>query len=169
MAIKKDKILLVPVKPVIQVNGYECGVACVQTILGTRGIKSNRLNLKKNLGTTRSYGTLSGNIKNLLKNHGLKTKEKFEASMDDIENELKKGKLCMVAYQAWGEKKYYAKLQSGHYSVVFGIEEDYLWLADPFVKGDRVRYRVGVRKIRRTTFENRWMDADGLDHWMLAV
>lgn len=169
MAIKKEKILLVPVKPVIQMNGYECGVACVQTILGTRGLKSNRLSLKKKLGTNRNYGTLSGNIKSLLKDHGLKTRERFEAKIEDIEAELGKGKLCLVAYQAWGEKKYYAKLQSGHYSVVFGIEEDYLWLADPFVKGDRVRYRVGVRKIRRSTFETRWMDADGLDHWMLAV
>lgn len=169
MATKKDKILLVPVKPVIQMNGYECGVACVQTILGTRGLKSNRLSLKKKLGTNRSYGTLSGNIKNLLRDHGLKTKERFEAKIEDIETELGKGKLCLVAYQAWGKKKYYKKLQSGHYSVVFGFEKDYLWLADPFVKGERVRYRRGVRKIRKTVFEGRWMDADGLDHWMLAV
>ncbi len=169
MAVKKEKILLVPVKPVIQKNGYECGVACVQTILGTRGIKSNRLSLKKNLGTNRRYGTLSENIKSLLKSNELKVREKFKANLTDIEAELKRGKLCMVAYQAWGAKKYYAKLQSGHYSVVFGIEKDYLWLADPFVKGERVRYRSGVRKIRRETFESRWKDEDGLDHWMLAA
>ena len=166
---KKDKILLVPVKPVIQVNGYECGVACVQTILGTRGLRSNRLSLKKKLRTKPSYGTLPHNIKNLLKSHGLKTREKFEANLEDIKRELVKGRLCLVAYQAWGEKKYYTKLQSGHYSVVFGIEEDYLWLADPFVKGNRVRYRKGVRKIKKEIFQERWMDADGLDHWMLAV
>ena len=167
--IKKDKILLLPVKPVVQVNGYECGVACVQTILGTRGLKSNRLSLKKSLHTTKSYGTLSHRIKNLFKLHGLKAKEKFGANLGDIEAELSKGRLCLVAYQAWGEKKYYKKLQSGHYSVVFGIEADYLWLADPFVKGERVRYRAGVRKIKRNIFEGRWVDEDGLDHWYLAV
>jgi len=37
------------------------------------------------------------------------------------------------------------------------------------VKGERVRYRRGVRKIKKEVFEGRWMDADGLDHWMLAV
>ena len=156
-------------KPVIQVNGYECGVACVQTILGTRGIKSNRLSLKKNLRTNPRYGTLSHSIKKLLRNNGLRTKERFEAKVSDIEAEIGKGKLCLVAYQAWGEKKYYEKLQSGHYSVVFGFEKDYLWLADPFVKGDKVRYRTGVRKIKKVIFEERWVDADGLDHWMLAV
>lgn len=169
MAIKKDKILLLPVKPVIQMNGYECGVACVQTILGTRGLRSNRLSLKKSLHTNPRYGTLSHRIKNLFKSHGLRAKEKFGANLSDIGAELSKGRLCLVAYQAWGAKKYYKKLQSGHYSVVFGIEADYLWLADPFVKGERVRYRRGVRKIRKAVFEGRWMDADGLDHWMLAV
>lgn len=158
-----------PVKPKTQVNGYECGVACVQTILGTRGMKSNRLNLKKRLKTKPSYGTLSENIKEVLEDRGLRIMEKFMANMADIEAELGKGKLCLVAYQAWGAKKYYEKLQCGHYSVIFGFEKDYLWLADPFVKGDRVRYRAGVRKIRREVFEERWVDADGLDHWMLAV
>ena len=169
MVRKKDKILLVPVRPVIQVNKYECGVACVQTILGSRGLRANRLNLKKRLHTKPSYGTLVGDIKKLLLAHGLRTKEKYEANLSDIETEIGKGRLCLVAYQAWGEKKYYKKLQSGHYSVVFGFEKDFLWLADPFVKGERVRYRRGVRKIRKEVFEGRWMDSDGLDHWMLAV
>lgn len=166
---QKENIFLVPVKPVTQVNGYECGVACVQTILGTKGLRSNRLSLKKNLRTTRRYGTLSENIKEILGSYGLPTEEKFKAKLSDIETALCKGNLCLVAYQAWGARKYYKKLQSGHYSVVFGFEKDYLWLADPFVKGERVRYKTGIRKIRKTVFEERWMDEDGLDHWMLSV
>jgi predicted double-glycine peptidase len=166
---ENDKILVLPVKPVVQVNKYECGVACVQTILGTRGIKSNRLVLKRYMGTNKKYGTLGGDIKDLLEFRGLSVHEKFGANLADIEAELTLGRLCLVAYQAYGSKKYYKKLQSGHYSVVFGIEGDYLWLADPFVKGKRVRYKRGIRKIRKEVFESRWVDADGLDHWYLAV
>lgn len=165
----KDSILILPVKPVVQANGYECGVACVQTILGTRGIKSNRLTIKRYLRTNKRYGTLGGDIKELLKFRGLKVRERFKASLENIETELKRGKLCLVAYQAWGSTRYYEKLQCGHYSVVFGVEDGYLWLADPFVKGKRVRYRPGVRKIRKEVFEGRWMDEDGLDHWYLAI
>ena len=169
----KGSILILPVKPVIQANGYECGVACVQTILGTRGIKSNRLSLKGRLHTTKGYGTLPTKIREVLTLYGFKIKEKFEANLGDIESELGKGRLCLVAYQAWGAEKYYEKLQSGHYSVIFGIEKDYLWLADSFVKGKRVRYRPGVRKIKKELFEKRWRDEDGrqklYERWYLAV
>ena len=163
-----DRILILPVKPVVQVNHYECGVACVQTILRSKGVKTNRLSIKKQLRSNPRFGTYSDNIISLLLSQGLKTKERVGANLGDIETELKKGKLCIVAYQAWGYKKYFKKLQSGHYSVVFGYEKDFLWLADPYVKGDRVRYKRGVRKIRRDVFEGRWM-ASGLDRWYLAV
>ncbi len=169
----KDKILILPVKPVVQANNYECGVACVQTILGTKGIRSNRLGLKKILGTSRAYGTLPRKIKALLSSFDFRVKERFEASLADIEADLGRGKLCLVAYQAWGAKKYFESLQSGHYSVVYGIEDGYLWLSDPNVRGSRVRYRKGVRKIKREVFESRWKDVDGkkklYERWYLAV
>lgn len=168
-----NKIIILPVKPVVQANNYECGVACIQTILGTRGIRSNRQALKKLLKTNRNYGTMPRNIKEVLGAYEFKVRERFEANLDNIESELSKGRLCLVAYQAWGYKKYFETLQSGHYSVIFGIEKDFLWLADPNVRGARVRYRKGVRKIKREVFEGRWIDEDGkkkvYDRWYLAI
>lgn len=169
----KDTILILPVKPVVQANNYECGVACVQTILSSKGIRSNRLGLKKVLGTSRAYGTLPSKIKAYLSTFDFKVKEKYGATLENIEAELSKGRVCLVAYQAWGAKKYFESLQSGHYSVVFGVEEGYLWLADPNVRGSRVRYKKGVRKIKKEVFEARWKDVDGkkklYDHWYLAI
>lgn len=100
----KEKILILPVKPVVQVNNYECGVACVQTILASRAIKSNRLGLKRQLHTSKNYGTLPKRIKEALSSYELKVREKYEANLADIEAELKKGRICLVVYQAWGAK-----------------------------------------------------------------
>lgn len=173
MVKKKDKILLVPVKPTRQQNGYECGLSSVMTILKTLGVRVRKDSLKRKLGTTRRHGTHPEKIKALLANMDLGYKEKHRASLKDLENKVKKQKLCLVVYQAWGSQKYYDKLESGHYSVVFGVEKDFLWLADPFVKQKKTRYGKGIRKIKKTTFEGRWKDIDHkgkvYDHWMLAV
>jgi ABC-type bacteriocin/lantibiotic exporter with double-glycine peptidase domain len=173
VAIKKDKILLVPVKPSRQENGYECGLSSVMTILNSLGMKQRKDSLKKKLGTSSKKGTHPEKIKGFFNDMELKFRETRGATLHDLENRLKKQKLCLVVYQAWGSQKYYDRLESGHYSVVFGIEEEYLWLADPYVKGGKTRYGKGVRKIKKTTFEGRWKDVDHkgkvYDHWMLAV
>lgn len=173
MAVKKEKILLVPVKPSRQENGYECGLSSVMTILNSLGIRQRKDSLKKRLGTSSKVGTHPERIKSFLREMDLKYRETCGATLQDLESRLKKQKLCLVVYQAWGSQKYYERLESGHYSVVFGVEKDYLWLADPFVRGGNTRYGKGVRKIKKTTFEGRWQDVDHkgvlYDHWMLAV
>ena len=170
---KKDKILLVPIKPSRQENGYECGLASVMTILRTLGCKSRKDSVKRKLGTTRKHGTHPERIKGLFGDMAINFREKHGATMSDLESRVRKQKLCLVVYQAWGSQKYYNKLESGHYSVVFGFEKDYLWLADPYVRGGKTRYGKGVRKIKKTIFEGRWKDVDQkgvvYDHWMLAV
>ncbi|EKD53111.1 MAG: hypothetical protein ACD_61C00151G0004 [uncultured bacterium] len=173
MVRKKDKILLVPVKPVRQENGYECGLASVMTILRTLGCKSRKDTVKRRLGTTSRRGTHPERIKGLFREMDLNFREKHGASLHDLENRVKKQKLCLVVYQAWGSQKYYDRMESGHYSVVFGVEKDYLWLADPYVRQQKSKYGKGIRKIRKETFDGRWKDVDHkgvlYDHWMLAV
>jgi ABC-type bacteriocin/lantibiotic exporter with double-glycine peptidase domain len=62
----KSKIVVLPIKPVVQKNHYECGVACVGTILKTMGLKYNHASIKKHLGANKEYGTLPRRIKGLL-------------------------------------------------------------------------------------------------------
>lgn len=166
-------MVVLPIKPVVQQNHYECGVACVGTILKTIGLKYNHERVKKHLGTNREYGTLPVRIAGYLGSRKVDYKEKHRASLDDLERNLRRGRLCLVAYQAWGNKKYFETLESGHYSVVFGYEKDYLWLADPFMKKDKARYKKGIRKIRKDLFLERWVDEDGkkrlYKNWYLAV
>lgn len=173
MAVKKEKILLVPVKPSRQENGYECGLSSVMTILNSLGLKQRKDTLKKRLGTSSKVGTHPERIKTFLKEMDLKFRETHGATLGDLESRLKRQRLCLVVYQAWGSHRDYERMESGHYSVVFGFERDYLWLADPFVKGGKTRYGKGVRKIRKTVFESRWRDMDHkgevYDHWMIAV
>jgi uncharacterized protein YvpB len=137
------------------------------------GRRVARKTLKTALGTNKDEGTLPGKIKEVLKSNGVLFAEKDRASLADLERQVKKGRLCLVAYQAWGAKKYFDSRQSGHYSVVFGFEKDFLWLMDPNVRGGRVRYRKGVRKIKKNVFEKRWVDEDArrkvYDHWYLAI
>jgi ABC-type bacteriocin/lantibiotic exporter with double-glycine peptidase domain len=169
----KGKILLLPVKPVIQRNSYECGVACVGTILKTIGLKYDRIKVKEALKTNPKWGTDQAMIKKYLRDCGVSFLVRKESSIVEVERQVKKGRLCLVAYQAWGAKKYYETMQSGHYSVVCGYENNYLWLADPFVKKKSLRYQRGLRKIRKEVFLERWKDVDSKDkvysRWFLAI
>lgn len=173
MSVTQKRIWLVPVKPSRQKNGYECGLSSVMTILNSLGIRQRKEVLKKKLGTSSRLGTHPERIKSFLREMGLAYRETRGGTLQDLERRLKARRLCLVVYQAWGSQKYYDRLESGHYSVVFGFENEYLWLADPFVKGDKTRYGKGVRKIKKTVFESRWKDMDHrgviYDHWMLAV
>ncbi len=169
----KQAIFVLPVKPYTQVNNYECGVACVQSVLAYVGQKVGRLALKKEMGTNREDGTDQGKIKKALRSRGVTCNEFHDSSLATLEKHVSKGKLCLVAYQAWGAKKYFDTLQSGHYSVVFGFEKEYLWLMDPNVRQGRVRYRKGIRKIKKASFLNRWKDVDSKGrvyrNWYLAI
>lgn len=167
------KIVVLPIRPYIQVNNYECGLACTQSLLDYAGHSVSRLRLKKVLGTSRDIGTPPIAIKRILRSKGVKFREKQASTVNELKAQIDKGRVALVAYQAWGSKKYFESLQSGHYSIVFGYEKDFLWLMDPNVRGGRVRYRKGVRKIRKEVFLSRWRDEDCkkkiYDRWFLSV
>lgn len=170
---QKENIHILPVKPEEQSNGYECGLSSVMTILRSLGIDPEKKRVKAKLDTNSMIGTSPDSIKALFTELDVVFDEKHKSSLKEIEKMLKSSKMCLVAYQAWGAEKYYQKLQSGHYSVIFGTEKNYLWLADPAVHKANARYGKGIRKIKKEIFLSRWKDVDYkeqlYDRWMLAV
>jgi len=119
-------------------------------------------------------GTRIKNIKKLLDEEGVEYFEASGAGISDLEAALSVGYVCLVCYQAWGTEEEMDTLESGHYSVVFDVDEKSVWFIDPSVlKEDEVGEGIGVIFRTREDFDKRWRDkgveGEIYDHWMLAV
>ena len=172
---QKGRKRVVRIEPVIQKFNYDCGGAAVSNLLLMLGKgEVLKTELYQRLEVDPVNGTRINNIKKLLDEEGV---EYFEASgvgILDLEAVLSTGYVCLVCYQAWGTEEEMDTLESGHYSVVFDVDETNVWFIDPSVlKEDEVGEGIGVIFRSREDFDKRWRDkgveGEIYDHWMLAV
>ncbi len=107
------------------------------------------------LKTTQTHGTWGKDLKTGAEEIGFKAELKDEATFEDIEEWLKKGVPPIVNWFTPGRTDYHADLlyPEGHYSVVSGLDEKYIYLQDPEIGG--------MRKIPRDTFMGIWFDYEG--------
>ena len=150
----------------------DCGPAAVRSIYASiTGIILDEKNLKIMLGTN-DNGTRPEAIKKFFEEKGLIVVEAENQTIDDIKRELLAGKLCLVVYQAWGTEKEYLELESGHYSVIYGIDEEDVYLMDPSIHKDD-GLGIGKRKLSLERFLANWRDKDENGRvyirWCLAV
>lgn len=72
-----------------------------------------------------------------------------------------------------GSHKEIQDLESGHYSVVFGYDKKYLWLADPSKHHTHKQKMWGARKINKKLFNKVWIDTNDntkiYKKWILTV
>lgn len=120
-----------------------------------------------------SVGTLIEDIISFFENNGVEYEEKTLCTLQDLEVCLSQGKVCLVEYQAWGTEEEKDKLLSGHYSIVFCMDEENVYLVDPGFEVDKtldIENAVTVR--RREDFYKRWFDGEPggrYDHWMVSA
>ena len=154
---------------------YDCGLGAFSTwmlILDREDVL--KTDLYSRLGVNEVDGTKSEKIKEVLNDEKIAYAEVTNAKIEDLEAVIGIGGSCLVSYQAWGEPAEIEKMECGHYSIVFDIDEEFVWLIDP---SEDVEYTPGFGKgvVRRTReeFEKLWVDkgADGTiyDHWLLAA
>lgn len=162
------------IEPIVQQSDYDCGPAAVSSLL----LLADREDVLKTDVNTRLKvdhdGTKPANIKKLLTDEKIEFVEMFGASMDDLDQKLKNGYVCLVAYQMWGTEEEYKNLDGGHYSIVFDMDEQYVWLIDPSIREQEIyEFGIGINRLTREEFEGKWIDKDIeeklYDHWMLAV
>lgn len=163
-----------PVNPVLQEFNYDCGKAAVKTLLKTLGIDVEEQKLQDILKTDEVAGTHPTRIIEALESLGLEFVEKIGATVADIEEKIIEGFYCLVVYQAWGTPEDHATLESGHYSLAYGVSDDDIHLADPAVTvDDELGMGDGLRAIPKEDFNRDWIDQDLegnlFDHWMVAV
>jgi len=165
----------IEVKPVVQKNDYDCGGAAVSTLL----LMLQREDVLKTdvysrLGVNPVDGTKSIKIKELFNEEGISYLEILRGSLVDIENIIAAGGVCIMSYQAWGEPEEIERLECGHYSIIFDIDEEFVWLIDPSWEGEYVSgLGLGVIKRPKEEFDKLWIDKgiDGTiyEKWLLAV
>lgn len=134
-------------------KGY-CGPAVLKMILEFYGIKKSEKTLAHLAGTTMEDGTNANQMQGVLHLFGLKTKIKNNSTFNDIKKYLDKDIPVIVDWFTRGRKDYSdSVVADGHYSIVVGLDTQFIYLQDP---------EIGrVRKIKRNDFLRVWFDFTG--------
>jgi uncharacterized protein len=142
-----------------QSANYSCGATAFQAVLCYWGIDIEENELIDLLNTSTDYGTDEMDIVRVAKQMGLEAELKDNLTLMDLEESINKGVPVIVDCQSWKSSIYSNVSWSddwydGHYMVVIGIDENNIYLEDPYTLGSR-----GF--IPRKEFLERWHNPGG--------
>jgi len=160
---------------VTQKFDYDCGGAsfCTWMIMINRE-DVLKTDVYRRLDVNPVDGTKSERIKEVLEEEKIPYLEIFEADLTDVENVLNNDGVVLVSYQSEGTEKEIEKLECGHYSIIFDMNEASVRLIDPSHDEEYIPGAgIGVFSMAREEFEDRWIDkgTDGTIYkkWMMGV
>ncbi|MSU54295.1 MAG: hypothetical protein EXS48_00445 [Candidatus Staskawiczbacteria bacterium] len=146
---------LLPVKP-FQETLFKsmCGPASLKMVFDYYGIEKSEEEIAKLAGTTDDLGTDDQGIKKAAEELGFTVEIKNESSFEDIQVYLSKKTPVIVNWFTRGRIDYDdSQVPDGHYSVVVGLDDEFIYLQDP---------EIGkLRKIERDDFMKVWFDFTG--------
>ncbi len=149
---KKD---LLPVKPFQEALFKSmCGPASLKMVFDYYGIDRSEENIAEMAGTTEDLGTDEEGIKKATERLGFKVEIKNNSTFEDIRNWLNKKTPVIVNWFTRGRIDYDdSQVPDGHYSVVVGLDDGFIYLQDP---------EIGkLRQIERNDFMRVWFDFRG--------
>lgn len=131
-----------------------CGPASLKMVLEYWGIDKSEKEIADLRAEPESHNTTDQDIKNIAESFGLKVEIKNNSSFDEISIWLEKEAPVIVDWFTRGRSDYSnSEVADGHYSVVVGLDDEYIYLQDPEIGGER--------KIRREDFVKVWFDFAG--------
>jgi len=146
---------LLPVKP-FQETLFKsmCGPVSLKMVFDYYGIEKSEEEIAKLAGVTEDLGTDDQGIKKAAESLGFMVGIKNESSFEDIQDYLSKKIPVIVNWFTRGRIDYDdSQVPDGHYSVVVGLDEEFIYLQDP---------EIGkLRKIERSDFMKVWFDFTG--------
>lgn len=161
-----EHAIKVHVKNVEQQKDYTCGAAALRAVLLYYGIKITEREVEKLAKTTES-GTDTSDLIRAARQHNLKTKTKHNMDLHELKEWLDKKRPVIICLQQRGDEKKQKQLMLGHYMVVIGYDEKYLYFQDPSLRKG-FRGRIEIKE-----FMKRWKDstAEGVIRfrWGLAL
>ena len=146
---------LLPVKPFQEtLHRSMYGPASLKMVFDYYGIDKSEEEIAKLAGTDKELGTDDRGMKKVAEELGFSVEIKNESSFEDIQDYLSKKTPVIVNWFTRGRIDYDdSQVPDGHYSVVVGLDEDFIYLQDP---------EIGkMRKIEKSDFMKVWFDFTG--------
>jgi ABC-type bacteriocin/lantibiotic exporter with double-glycine peptidase domain len=149
------KKILLDIKPFQEtLNADMCGPASLKIVLEYYGINKSEDELAQLCKAKKGLGTDDKGIETATEKIGFKVKIKNNSSFKDIEKWLKKDVPVIVDWFTRGRTDYGdSSTADGHYSVVMGLDDKFIYLQDPELGA--------MRKITRNDFMRVWFDFKG--------
>jgi predicted double-glycine peptidase len=152
-------VLLPGLPDVRQSTVYSCGASALQAVLQYYGIEAREDALMKECRTTAALGTQPEPMMKAARARGLQATLKEGLTLNALESALWQRIPVICAIQAWAETDKpgfsWAKAwEDGHYVIVIGIDNKYVYVEDPSLLGSR-------GTIPRQEFLERWHDYEG--------
>lgn len=131
-----------------------CGAASLLIVLDYYGIKKTEDELAEMLSIDERLGTDAEAIRRVAEDCSLQVEIRDDSSLREIEVYLERRIPVIVDWFSRGRSDYPdSEPADGHYSVVEGMDDDYIYLQDP---------EIGrIRRMRRENFEQVWFDFTG--------
>jgi ABC-type bacteriocin/lantibiotic exporter with double-glycine peptidase domain len=131
-----------------------CGPASLKMILNFYGVEKTEQELAELCNTGTVLGTNDQGLKNATESLGFQVEVKNNSTFSDIESWLEKDVPVIVDWFSRGRSDYSdSEVADGHYSVVVGLDDEYIYIQDPEIGGER--------KIKRDEFMKVWFDFTG--------
>ena len=146
---------MLPVKPFQEtLNAGMCGPASLKIVLAYYGVEKTEQELFNMCGTKKDLGTDDKSLKKAAEQLGFKVKIKNKSTFKDIERWLDKKVPVIVNWFTRARTDYIdSDVADGHYSVVAGLDDDFIYLQDPETGS--------MRKLEREDFMTVWFDFTG--------
>jgi uncharacterized protein len=137
---------------------YTCGVGAMQAVLLYWGRDVGEEDLGDLLNTNPDTGTYPEDMVRAAKVMGLKAYFRDNLTLEDLESSLNQSVPVIVNCQSWRSPAtigtYADDWWDGHYLVVIGMDEENVYLEDPYILGSR-------GYLSRQEFVERWHNLRG--------
>lgn len=146
---------LLNIKPFQEtLNSSMCGPASLKMILSYYGVEKTERELARLCQTDSNIGTNAVSLKQVAESLGFNVEVKNQCTFDDIQQWINKKVPVIINWFSKGRSDYDESVMAdGHYSLVVGLDEQYIYLQDPEIGG--------LRKIARDDFLRVWFDFTG--------
>jgi len=142
-----------------QSTEYSCGASALQAVLSYWGRQGDEPELIELMHTNSEVGTYPEDIVRGARALGFDAEMKDHLTLDEVQRFTAGGDPMIALSQVWRSHKEGAssvadEWDNGHYIVVLGVDDDYVYFQDPYV-------RMSKAFVPRKSFEDHWHQVMG--------